>query len=187
MRRIGSTLVLLALLFGGTVRAQESNDVAQNIFAALAARDIPLQLQGKDLTAAWHVLRADETPVQTALMQMLGMPQTSRIPQGGAFAYTRGDVLAIGGQIYLIAYNRQLPRTDQERERKIQYLRAMRAESDEVALTEQSLPLEENTPLVLSLISLNSSKKRIGKTNLRRRQQSYRATSVLPLPSASPS
>jgi prepilin-type processing-associated H-X9-DG protein len=157
MRLVGSTLVLVSLFFCSAVRAQENSEAAQNIFAALAARDVPAQLQGKNLTAAWRVLRADEAPDHVVLMQMLGMPRAKNVSPWSAFYYTRGDVLAVGGQIYLIAYRVQPPQTPEERDRKLQYLRAMQDENEAIELSKLPLPLEENTPLVLSLVSLQGS------------------------------
>ncbi len=160
MRLAGSTLVVLALLFCGASRAQEANDATKNIFAALDSRNIPSRMQGKNLTAAWRVLRADESFDQTVLMQMVGMQQPSKVSPWNGFYYTRGDVLAVGGQIYLIAYSVQPPQSEEERERQKQYLRAMQNGGADIGMEKQKspLPLEENTSLVLSLVSLEGSK-----------------------------
>jgi hypothetical protein len=154
MRYIGSTLLFLSLLFCSVSQAQETNDTTQNIFAALASRNIPAQLQGKDLTAAWRVMRADATSNQAVLLNTDTGRQSNFSSPWDDFYYTRGDVLPISGQVFLIAYRAQPPVDPAQRERQLQILRMMQSESGEATLQSQPLPLEENSTLTLSLVAL---------------------------------
>lgn len=154
MRYVGSTLLLLSLLSCGAVRAQETNDATQNIFAALDSRNIPSQLHGKDLTAAWRVMRADAAANQTVLLITETGSQSNSSSPWDDFYYTRGDVLPVGGQVFLIAYRAQPPADPAERQRQLQYLHMLQNDSNASAVQSRRLPLEENTPLVLSLVAL---------------------------------
>lgn len=129
-----------------------------NIFAMLSERGIHSTLQAKDLTAAWRMLRVSAQPEADALLRQMSGRGASGLP-GDDLYYTRGDVLPVGGQIYLVAYRVTPPSDPKERQRRLQWIQAWQREENGGNATMMSTeipPLEENDALALSLISIGN-------------------------------
>jgi hypothetical protein len=152
-----STLVVcvLALCCSHFARAEDpKNSKTANLFAALDVRGIPQNLRGKDLTAAWRMMRAtgSSSALESArLLQMLTHSDSSVVTENVVF-YTRGDVISVGSESYLAAYRVEAERDPQklQRQQRRAQLRATRNEAPDTRI-------EENASLVLSLLNLKAA------------------------------
>ena len=124
-----------------------NNSKTANLFDALDLRGIAQNLRGKDLTAAWRMMRAGTSPEQMQLWQMMTHNQTP--PDFDALFYTRGDVIQVGGESYLVVYRAESERDPQKIQRR-QTRAQMRTSRGEAPDTR----IEESTSLVLSLLNL---------------------------------
>lgn len=149
MSLVRSILLPIFLLLGSVfTRADESS--TSNLFAALELRGMTQSIFAKDITSAWRMVRAGQSPEQEQLWRMMTHGQMP--PDFGAPFYTRGDVLTVGGESYLVAYRPQ-PERDPEKLRRQQRRAQMRQQRGETPDTR----LEENAVLVLSLLNLKST------------------------------
>ena len=167
-----STLLLAVALFcavgSQSVRAEENGfaatdspatnpvETSPNLFQMLSERGIRSSFQGKDLTAAWRMLRVENSSgADDILLQMSGRGNGLSSPWSN-FYYTRGDVISITGQNYLVGY-RVMPSSDRkELQRQQQFLRAWENNSDSFD-PGQMPPLEEKTELSLSLLAIGQN------------------------------
>ena len=154
----------LCNLIVSPVKAQNSGgeltiSTPQNLFAMLSDRGISSALKAKDLTVAWRVMNIAGATDQTALLRMMAEMDGSRSPQVGVY-YTRGDVISIAAQTYLVAYRVLPPSDPEERRRQEQYMQAWQNENGDeenpIAMQRAVPPLDENTDLSLSLISIGN-------------------------------
>jgi len=155
------TFLLAASLFG--VLAQADETVAQNApakvsggnaFAVLFDQGIASSLRLKDLTRQWRVMRLAGAPEEIALLQAMSGNGGSVSPWDNLY-YTRGDVISVGAQMYLVAYRIVPPASLQERRLLQQFVEAWQNEDDDggsAMLKMDTPPLDENTALALSLV-----------------------------------
>lgn len=129
----------------------------QNLFAMLSDRGISSTLKAKDLTVAWRIINIAGATDQTALIRMMSGMDGSGAPQDGVY-YTRGDVISIMSQTYFVAYRALPPSDPAERRRQQQFVRAWQNENGDeensIAMQSAVPPMDENTDLSLSLISI---------------------------------
>lgn len=123
-----------------------------NLFEILAARGIQSSLQGKDLTVAWRVLRitASESETLMRVLAILDAPTRTQTPWSDVY-YTRGDVISVASQSYLVTYQVQ-PSYAVENKLVSNWL----AEGAPQTL-ESVPPLEEDTNLALSLVAIDKT------------------------------
>ena len=162
------TAPAVATVEPAAVAAPEAARADFNLFEILAARGIQSSLQGKDLTVAWRIMRvsanmsSDAGSLLRALAEEEGtLPLTSNV------YYTRGDVIAIADQSYLVAYKRSSSPSESEA------LLGWMSDPKATVATRELLPLQEDSVLSLSLLSLDNGHQPQRYSRLRSRKRPY--------------